>query len=148
MTTLWGSPPGVSARTLDVLAVPRKTSAIMWSTSPDVPAHSTPRSYVAKKTGIPPVYPEERVPLISPFRASVFPWLKMMAPTAPAAAAFSAFSWKVQAPRWISAMSPAGKPAKSAASHPLVDAFPRPSWRSTAVTPPVTSPGSVWAIRL
>ena len=39
-------------------------------------------------------------------------------------------------------MLPAGKPAKSVASHPLVDVLPSPSWRSTAVTAAVTSPGS------
>ena len=83
-----------------------------------------------------------------PFRsgAVVLPWLKMTIPTAPAAAAFSAFSSKVQVPRRSKAMFPAGKPAKSAASQPLVDVLPRPSWRSTFVTFAVTSPGSVWLI--
>ena len=50
---------------------------------------------------------------------------------APAAAAFSALISKVQVPRWISAMLPAGKPAKSPASQPLVDVLPSPSWMST-----------------
>jgi len=72
------------------------------------------------------------------------PWLKNATPTAPAAAAFSIFCSNVQAPRWTSAMLPAGKLAKSAVSHPLVDLFPSPSCRSTAVTGAVTSPGSVW----
>ncbi len=39
-------------------------------------------------------------------------------------------------------MLPAGKPAKSAASQPLVEVLPIPSCRSTAVTAAVTSPGS------
>ena len=78
--------------------------------------------------------------------AVVLPWLKITIPTAPAAAAFSAFSSNVQVPRWSSAMFPAGKPAKSDASHPLVEVLPRPSCRSTAVTAAVTSPGSDWVI--
>ena len=78
--------------------------------------------------------------------AAVLPWLKITIPTAPAAAAFSAFISKVHVPRWSSAMFPAGKPAKSAASQPLVDVLPSPSCRSTAVTSAVTSPGSVWVI--
>ena len=64
--------------------------------------------------------------------AAVLPWLKKRMPTAPAAAAFSPLISNVQVPRWISAMLPAGKPVKSAASHPLVDALPSPSARSTA----------------
>ena len=44
----------------------------------------------------------------------------MITAEAPAACAFSAFTAKAQVPRWISAMLPAGKPAKSAASQPLV----------------------------
>ena len=78
--------------------------------------------------------------------AVVLPWLKITIPTAPAAAAFSAFSSNVQVPRWSNAMFPAGKPAKSEASHPLVEVLPRPSCRSTAVTAAVTSPGSDWVI--
>ena len=78
--------------------------------------------------------------------SAVLPWFMITMPTAPAAAAFSAFSSKVQTPRWSNAMFPAGKPAKSAASHPLVDVLPRPSCRSTAVTFAVTSPESVWVI--
>ena len=70
------------------------------------------------------------------------PWLKNSTPTAPAAAAFSALTTKLQAPRWISAMLPSGKPAKSSGSQPLVDVLPMPSWMSTAVTGAVTSPGS------
>ena len=81
-----------------------------------------------------------------PMRSGVFPWLKITIPTAPAAAAFSAFSSKVQTPRWSSAMFPAGKPAKSAVSQPLVEVLPSPNWRSTPVTAAVTSPGSDWSI--
>ena len=58
--------------------------------------------------------------------AAVLPWLKITIPTAPAAAAFSALISNVQVPRCSSAMFPAGKPAKSAASHPLVEVLPRP----------------------
>jgi hypothetical protein len=74
--------------------------------------------------------------------SAVSPWLKNSTPDAPAAAAFSALISNVQVPRWIRAMLPAGKPAKSAASHPLVEVLPAPSMRSTGVTSAVTSPGS------
>ena len=43
-------------------------------------------------------------------------------------------------------MFPAGKPAKSVASQPLVEVLLSPSMRSTAVTGAVTSPGSDWSI--
>ena len=78
--------------------------------------------------------------------AVVLPWLKITIPTAPAAAAFSALISNVQSPRCSSAMFPAGKPAKSDASQPLVEVLPRPNCRSTAVTAAVTSPGSLWVI--
>ena len=83
-----------------------------------------------------------KVPTIRSWRSAVarLPWLKMMTPAAPAASALTALSPKGQVPRWSSAMVPAVKSAKSAASHPLVLAFPSPSWRSTGVTAAVTSP--------
>ncbi len=64
----------------------------------------------------------------------------MITADAPAACAFSAFTAKVQVPRWTSAMLPAGKPAKSAASQPLVLARGGTRLMSTAVTAAVTSP--------
>ena len=67
-----------------------------------------------------------------------------MAAAAPAAAAFATFSPKVQVPRWITAMPPLGKPAKSAAEQPLVllgvgvgEMIP-----SAATSGPVTSPAA------
>ena len=48
-----------------------------------------------------------------PSRSGVSPWLKMMTPPAPAAWALCALRAKLQPPRWISAIAPAGKPAKS-----------------------------------
>ncbi len=63
-----------------------------------------------------------KVPTMSSERSGVLPWLKMITALAPAACALSAFSANVHVPRWISAMLRAGKPAKSAASHPLVEA--------------------------
>lgn len=78
-----------------------------------------------------------------PLRSSVLPWLKMITPAAPAAAAFSAFCSKLQVPRWISAIEPAGKLAKSSASQPLVEVLPAPRDRSTGTTLAVTSPASV-----
>ena len=64
----------------------------------------------------------------------------MITPAAPAAAALSAFTAKSHEPRWMSAMLPAGKPAKSAASQPLVEARSPARLTSTAVTAAVTSP--------
>src|SRR5690242_673884 len=62
------------------------------------------------------------VPLNRPVRSGlVLPSLKMITPVAPAAWAFVALIAKVHVPRWISAMLPALKPAKSAGSHPLAD---------------------------
>ena len=49
------------------------------------------------------------------------PSLKMMTPLAPACWARSAFSPKVQPPRWITTMLPSVKRAKSPAWHPLVE---------------------------
>ncbi|MCY1178742.1 hypothetical protein D9M73_191080 [compost metagenome] len=71
------------------------------------------------------------------------PWLKMITPTAPAAAAFSAFTSKLQLPRWMRAIEPLGKPVKSSTSQPLVEVLPAPRARSTAATGALTSPGSV-----
>jgi hypothetical protein len=45
----------------------------------------------------------------------------MITPPAPAFSAFSALTAKSQVPRWTSAMSPGVKPAKSAASQPLLE---------------------------
>ena len=64
-------------------------------------------------TGMPLVLFAVSVTAGMPLRsgAAVLPWLKITIPTAPAAAAFSAFSSKVHVPRWSNAMLPAGKPA-------------------------------------
>ena len=67
----------------------------------------------------------------------------MMTPAAPAASAFATLSAKKQVPRWMSAMFPATKPAKSAASQPLVEVFSTGAGgriRSTPWTAAVTSP--------
>ena len=91
-------------------------------------------------------------------RSGVLPWLKMMTADAPAASAFRALSAKLQPPRWMSAMLPTGKPAKSftpagsatigaptaasvkAPSHPLVLARGGVRLMSTGTTSPVTVP--------
>ena len=57
------------------------------------------------------------VPAGRPVRPS-WPSLKMITPTAPAALALLALRPKSHVPRWISAMLPAVKPAKSAAVQP------------------------------
>src|SRR3546814_20030671 len=62
-----------------------------------------------------------RVATSSPLRSSVSPWLKMMAPAAPAAAALLAFCPNGQVPRCIKAMAPAGKPAKASDSQTQVE---------------------------
>jgi hypothetical protein len=80
------------------------------------------------------------VPMISASRVGVSPWLKMITARAPAASALSAFCANGHVPRWISAIAPAGKPAKSAASQPLVFARGGTRLMSTATTGAVTSP--------
>jgi hypothetical protein len=81
------------------------------------------------------------VPVMSSVRPG-WPSLKMITAAAPAASALSALTPNVQVPRWISAMLPAVKPAKSAASQPDVE----PGWAgggiwtSTGCTGAVTSP--------
>ena len=72
---------------------------------------------------------------------AALPWLKMMTPAAPASAALTALSANAHVPRWMSAMVPAGKPVKSASSHPLELVFPSPSCRSTGVTAASRHPG-------
>ena len=79
---------------------------------------------------------------------SALPWLKMMTPAAPAAAALSALIRKVQVPRWIRAMLPGTNPAKSEAWQPLAElgvgvagtTMP-PAGCSFAVAEPATGPG-------
>jgi len=69
--------------------------------------------------------------------------LKMTTASAPAAWALTAFSAKVQVPRWISAMSFGPEKlrrVKSAASQPLVDDRGGVRLMSTGMTGPVTSP--------
>jgi len=56
-------------------------------------------------------------------RRPAFPSLNTTTARAPASIAFATFALKVQVPRWSSATAPRGKPAKSASSQPLVDAF-------------------------
>ena len=70
----------------------------------------------------------------------LLPSLKMIAAEAPAASALTALSTKPHVPRWMSATLPAGNPAKSDASHPLVDPPTGGSSRSTAVIGATTSP--------
>jgi hypothetical protein len=49
------------------------------------------------------------------------PSLKMITPVAPAPCAFCTFTPKLQPPRWISAIRPGTKPAKSVVLHPAVE---------------------------
>ena len=59
-----------------------------------------------------------RLPASKPVRPGL-PSLKMITPEAPAALAFRTFTPKKQLPRWISAMRPGVKPAKSPLVQPL-----------------------------
>ncbi len=56
-----------------------------------------------------------------PLRAGVSPSFMITTALAPALIAFWIFTTKSQVPRWTSAIAPAVKPAKSAASQPLVE---------------------------
>lgn len=80
------------------------------------------------------------VTLVSRPRRSGVPWLKTIAPIAPASVAFWILISNVHVPRCRSAMLPAVKPAKSASSQPLVLAAGLAMLRSTAWTVPVTVP--------
>ena len=68
------------------------------------------------------------------------PRLKISAADAPASSAFCALTAKSQVPRWISAMSPSGKPVKSSGSQPLSEVSLGVKSVSTTVTGAVTSP--------
>ena len=81
------------------------------------------------------------VPMISGSRSGELPGLKMITADAPAACALRAFWAKEQVPRWTRAMLPGRKPAKSAASQPLVEARGGTRLMSTAVTAAVTLSG-------
>ena len=66
--------------------------------------------------------------------SAVLPWLNRIAPTAPAAAAFSLFCSKVHVPALQQGDVAGGEAGEVLASHPLVEVLPRPSWMSTGVT--------------
>ena len=72
--------------------------------------------------------------------APPLPWLKTIAPAAPASLAFVTFSPNVHVPRCSSAMLPAVKPAKSASSQPEVMTLGSAKFTSTAWTAPVAVP--------
>src|ERR1051326_5947287 len=72
--------------------------------------------------GVPPA--STMLPMSRPVRLSGdpgLPSLKMITPVAPAPCAFWIFTPKLQPPRWISAIRPGTKPAKSALLHPAVE---------------------------
>jgi hypothetical protein len=72
-----------------------------------------------------------------------WPSLKITTATAPAAWAFATLTEKLQLPRWMTAMLPGVKPAKSAASQPLVELLsvgPGGIWTSTNWAGAVTFP--------
>ena len=135
-------PPGVSASTLNVFVVFSVASTATRIRSPAVLARASPRANVVLTAGM-AATGGSSVPKNRPNRSSfgsTLPWLKTITALAPAAAALSTLTRKKHVPRWMSAMLPGVKPAKSAASQPLVEA--RSPWRlmSTAWTAAVTSP--------
>ena len=71
--------------------------------------------------GLPSCAVSPRVPSTTPVRPAPLPWLKMIAPTAPASWALTTFAAKSQVPRCMSAMVPEANVAKSASSQPEVD---------------------------
>ncbi len=101
------------------LKVVRYCDSVLVTRRAVVPASSGPIAKLAPTTGTvtsgAPSVPENAA--VAPGA----PLLKMTTPAAPCCSALSAFVPKVQLPRWISAMAPAGKPLKSAASQPLVE---------------------------
>ncbi len=106
-------------------------------------ARATPSAKLAPTTGmLSGVWlAPKRVPVTRPERRSVLPWLKMMTALAPAFWALIALMPNSHVPRWTSAMLPAGKPAKSAASQPLVTgsrggAVTMSTWETARVTEP------------
>ena len=128
MTTLSSLAPGSSAITLTC----GRLSGGSTSTSAVEPACGERRAVGERgaddrdRHGLAP--PGSSVPTIRPSRVGVLPWLKMMTASAPAAWALTALTANVHVPRWIRAMSagpPKSSPAKSAASHPLVDRVAR-----------------------
>ena len=101
---------------------------------------SLPTAVVAASTGMSPVVAGLKP--ARPLRAGVSPSFMRMIAEAPALIAFWIFRTKSQVPRWMRAIEPTGKPAKSAASQPLVEPAAPPglgTFRSTAVTGAVTS---------
>ena len=105
-----------------------------------------PTANVVNATGIVPMkeFPaaSARLPISRSVRPG-FPSLKMTTPDAPAACAFSTFTPKLQPPRWIRAIRPDTKPAKSPAVHPLVEVdvgvggstMPRAGWIAAVAAP-------------
>ena len=145
MTTRSGSPQRLSAMRLRVLrsgALSASTASVAFvpgaaSSSPVAKSVPTTGMRTAEVLIEPP-----RRPLRSPVPWPVRPSLKMITPDAPAASACSALAWKLQVPRWISAMLPRTKVEKSLASHPEVDsgALSGGRTRSTLCTGAVAFP--------
>jgi hypothetical protein len=119
-------------------------STVTVTVAPGVEARFWPASNVVNTAGI-------VRPVASPimFSRPVRPgWPSFITITAlaPAACALSTLTLKPHVPRWTSAIPPAGKPAKSAASQPLVEEFAGPDGlitRSTGTSTPVAVPSGV-----
>ena len=123
--------PVVSARML--VDVRRSLSAltISWPTGLARPARRAPSANEMPAAGmstsgsVPSWAVSPSVPATTSSRPGSLPWLKTITPDAPAAWALRTFTSKLHEPRWTSAMFPAGKPVKSAASQP--EPVPLPS---------------------
>ena len=139
------SPPGASARRFVVVRV--SLIVVVTSRTSTRPvaasaASSLPTAKVATIAGMANGRPS--VTSGSPLRPGTpgVPSLKSTRPAAPAVSAFAAFTSISHVPRCTSAIAPAGKPAKSASSQPLVLVLavgPGGSVRSTGTRGPVTA---------
>src|SRR3712207_3876075 len=115
ITTLSEVFPGSSAMTF---SVSRNSLTASTATRRVSPSRVDPRAYGTPITGmVAPGAP--RVPCTTSVRPSC-PSLRTTTAEAPAAWALATFWPKGHVPRWTSAMLPAVKPSKSAASQPLV----------------------------
>ncbi len=131
-----GSPVRVSARTLTVRRLSDTVCAVTVTSPP--PSSAVPTAWLRPTTGRVVAPGSPSVPATTPSSPGR-PVLKISTADAPAACALAAFTPKVHVPRWISAMFPAVKPAKSSVSQPLVLASRAPVV-STAWTGAVTVP--------
>ena len=159
MTTLSSFRPSSSAITLDCGSFTTATVAVVPTWASDSPAAKLVPTIGMLIAGETEPAGGAAVMFVSvTLRSGVLPWLKRITAAAPAAWAFATLRAKLHPPRWISAIRPATKPAKSltppgsavsgaptaasvnAPSHPLVFARGGVRLMSMGVTWSVTVP--------